>query len=136
MKNRIVSVKIMSRVALGLVWVYEGLIPKLFFLRTDELDLVQKSGLVWRTPQLTLQLLGLAQIVTGIWLLIGWKERSAVAVATAWMAILIVLVGAENPAMLTDPYGALVKDLCLIACAITVWALASPPKSIRSVAGN
>jgi hypothetical protein len=26
--------------------------------------------------------------------------------------------------MLTDPYGALVKDCCLIACAITVWMLA------------
>jgi len=25
--------------------------------------------------------------------------------------------------MLVDPYGALVKDLCLIACAITVWTL-------------
>ena len=37
------------------------------------------------------------------------------------MVILIVLVARANPAMLTDPYGALIKDLCLIACAFTVW---------------
>jgi hypothetical protein len=32
--------------------------------------------------------------------------------------------------MLTDPYGALVKDYCLIACAITVWLLAPRPSRI------
>ena len=40
------------------------------------------------------------------------------------MAILIVLVAGNNPSMLTDPYGALIKDLCLIACAYAVWSLA------------
>ena len=39
------------------------------------------------------------------------------------MAILIVLVAYNNPAMLTDPYGALIKDLCLFACGYTVWSL-------------
>jgi len=42
------------------------------------------------------------------------------------MLILIMLVASGNPSMLTDPYGALVKDFRLIACAITVWMLASP----------
>ena len=32
-------------------------------------------------------------------------------------------VAMANPAMLTDPYGALIKDLCLTACAYTVWSL-------------
>ena len=41
----------------------------------------------------------------------------------SWMLILIALVASENPSILIDPYGALVKDLCLIACAITVWTL-------------
>jgi len=40
------------------------------------------------------------------------------------MVVLIVLVAGGNPGMLTDPYGVLVKDFCLIACAVTVWALA------------
>ena len=54
----------------------------------------------------------------------GVAERTAVFIATAWMWVLIALVASGNPSMLTDPYGALVKDLCLIACAITVWMLA------------
>jgi len=70
---------------------------------------------------LTLQILGVAQIVVGLWLIIGIAERAAVFIATLWMLILIVLVASGNPSMLIDPYGALVKDFCLIACAITVW---------------
>ena len=134
MKTKLTAIKIISRIALGLVWLYEGLVPKILFLRGDELDLVRRSGLIWRTPEWTLQALGAAQIAFGIWLIAGWAERFAVAIATLWMAVLIVLVAGVNPAMLTDPYGALIKDLCLIACAITVWMLApmaDEPRSLR-----
>jgi peptidoglycan/LPS O-acetylase OafA/YrhL len=124
MKTKLMTIKIISRVALGLVWLYEGLVPKILFLRTDELELVKKSGVFWRTPEWTLQVLGIAQIAFGIWLIVGWVERFAVAMATLCMFVLIALVAGGNPAMLTDPYGALVKDFCLIACAITVWMLA------------
>ena len=132
MNTKLQIVKLSSRIALAIVWMYEGLVPKLLFLRTDEIDLVQRSGFVWRSPQFTLQLVGFAQIAVGLWLLTGIRERAAVAVATLWMAILIVLVASGNPWMLTDPYGALVKDFCLIACALTVWLLA-PNTSVARV---
>jgi uncharacterized membrane protein YphA (DoxX/SURF4 family) len=123
MKTQLCAIKLISRTALGLVWIYEGLVPKILFLRPDQIDLVQRSGVFWRTPTFTLQILGAAQIALGLFLLIGVAERLVVAIATLWMSALIVLVAAGNPAMLTDPYGALVKDFCLIACAITVWLL-------------
>jgi peptidoglycan/LPS O-acetylase OafA/YrhL len=129
MKTELGRIKTISRVALGLVWLYEGLVPKLLFLRADELDLVKRSGIFWRTPEWTLQVLGIAQIAFGIWLITAWAERFAVALATMWMVVLIVLVACANPVMLTDPYGALVKDFCLIACAITVWTLAPLTKN-------
>jgi uncharacterized membrane protein YphA (DoxX/SURF4 family) len=132
MKTKLVTVKIISRVALGLVWLYEGLVPKLLFLRADELDLVRRSGVFWRTPEWTLLVMGIAQIAIGIWLIVGWAERIAVATATLCMFVLIVLVASGNPGMLTDPYGALVKDFCLIACAITVWLLAPVTREVNS----
>jgi peptidoglycan/LPS O-acetylase OafA/YrhL len=111
------------RLSLGAVWLYEGLVPKLLFVRPDEVELVRRSGIYFGTPELFLQLLGVAQAAFAIWLLIGWAERLAVALATLGMWILIVLVAMANPSMLTDPYGALIKDLCLTACAYTVWSL-------------
>ncbi|MFN2621504.1 MAG: DoxX-like family protein [Chthoniobacterales bacterium] len=112
-----------SRLALGAVWFYEGLVPKLIFVRPDEVELVRRSGIYFGTPEFFLQLLGAAQVVFAIWLLVGYAERMAVAIATLAMWVLIVLVAMANPSMLTDPYGALIKDLCLTACAYTVWSL-------------
>jgi hypothetical protein len=87
-------------------------------------ELVRRSGIYFGTPEFFLQFLGAAQLGFSIWLLVGFAERLAVAIATIGMWILIVLVAMANPAMLTDPYGALIKDLCLTACAYTVWSLA------------
>lgn len=117
------QIRIICRIALGLVWLYEGLVPKLLFVRPDQIDLVERSGLYFATPELFLKLLGVAQVTCGLWLLAGFAERLAVFIATTGMVILIVLVARANPSMLTDPYGALIKDLCLIACAFTVWTL-------------
>jgi uncharacterized membrane protein YphA (DoxX/SURF4 family) len=117
-------VRIVSRTALGLVWLYEGIVPKLLFPRGEQTELVRNSGLSFGAPDLTLQIMGVAQALVGVWLLSGIAERVSVAFATAWMCVLIVLVARGIPAMLTDPFGALAKDLCLIACAYTVWVLA------------
>ena len=117
------AVRIICRLALGVVWLYEGLVPKLLFVRQDQIDLVERSGLFVGTPEFFLQLLGVGQVICGLWLLAGFAERLAVFTATTGMVILIVLVACANPAMLTDPYGALIKDVCLIACAFTVWTL-------------
>ena len=116
-------VRVICRIALGAVWFYEGLVPKLLFVRPDQLDLVKRSGLYFGTPQQFLQLLGIAQVVFALWLLSGVAERLAVGIATIGMVILMILVAGNNPWMLTDPYGALIKDLCLAACAYAVWSL-------------
>jgi hypothetical protein len=111
------------RLSLGAVWLYEGLVPKLIFVRPDEVELVRRSGFYFGTPEFFLQLLGATQVAFAIWLLLGFSERLAVAIATLGMWVLIALVAMANPSMLTDPYGALIKDLCLTACAYTVWSL-------------
>ena len=109
MTAKLHAIKLISRIALGLGWFYEGLVPKILFLRADEINLVRTSHLVWRTPGFTLQLLGIAQMLVGVWLIIGIAERAAVFIATLWMLILIVLVACGNPSVRTDPYAALAK---------------------------
>lgn len=103
MNTKIRIAKVSARLALGIVWLYEGLVPKILFLRADEIELVRKSGLFWRSPAWTLLVMGLAQIAVGFWLIIGWTERAAVCFATIWMFILILLVAGGNPGMLIDP---------------------------------
>ncbi|MEO6969515.1 MAG: DoxX-like family protein, partial [Chthoniobacterales bacterium] len=71
---QIARVKLAARAALGLIWIYEGLVPKFLFLHADQLALVARSGLVWRSPEWTLHCLGAAQVAMGLWLLAGWPS--------------------------------------------------------------
>jgi uncharacterized membrane protein YphA (DoxX/SURF4 family) len=122
---RIQAARLLARWSLGLVWVYEGLVPKILFphAHPEQTALVAQSAFCFGTPQRTLLTLGAAQVALGLILLTGWRERAMAALATAWMAFLIVLVAAGRPQMLSDPFGALPKDLCLAACAAVIWLL-------------
>jgi hypothetical protein len=122
---RIRLARALARWSLGLVWIYEGLVPKILFpgAHPEQTALVANSLFCFASPSLTLAILGAAQVVLGLLLLAEWRDRELAAVATLWMAALIVLVAAGRPLMLTDPFGALAKDLCLIACAAVLWVL-------------
>src|SRR5919201_4497479 len=63
--------KMAGRLALGFVWIYEGLMPKLLFVSPSETDLVAQSGLYWPPPRAALALLGLCEMLLGVWLLSG-----------------------------------------------------------------
>lgn len=132
-ESRVWTVKIVARVSLGLVWIYEGLVPKILYagLHPEQTALVRRWGLYWRTPEFTLRALGMAQVAAGLVLLIGWAERATVAATALGMMVLMVLVAGGLPSMLTDPFGALAKDICLVACAATVWLLAPLPARRR-----
>jgi len=128
--KRIEHMKLVARIALGLIWLYEGIVPKLFFLRGDEIALVEQCGLCFGAPATVLHLLGVAQAAMGLWLIAGIAERAAVLFATVWMCILIALVARGNPGMLTEPYGALVKDVALLAAAYIVWISSDRPAGL------
>jgi uncharacterized membrane protein YphA (DoxX/SURF4 family) len=123
--GRIQLARLISRWALGLVWVYEGLVPKILFQHAhpEQTALVAQSAFCLGSPATTLHVLGWAQVALGVTLLSGWRDRVVAAIATGWMGALIVLVGTGRPGMWSDPFGALAKDLCLIACAAVLWLL-------------
>jgi uncharacterized membrane protein YphA (DoxX/SURF4 family) len=122
LKTRLRVIHCLARVSLALVWIYEGLVPKILFVRAhpEQIALVRGSGIFWGTPEATLLGLGMAQMIAGLILLVGWMERVMAVTMTIAMFVLIVLVASGRPAMLTDPFGALIKDLCLVACAVAV----------------
>ncbi|MEW6207465.1 MAG: DoxX-like family protein [Acidobacteriota bacterium] len=118
------AVKISARAALGLVWVIEGAVPKIFFVSPGEIELVRASSLYFHTPERTLALIGVAEIIAGLWVLSGLWERAAVLSVTIAMCGLVAVVVATDARMLVNPLGGISKNLCLFACAIVVWRLA------------
>ena len=115
--------KLLARIALALVWIHEGIVPKILAVRASELELVANSGLVIGSPQRTLAILGVAEIIAGVWLLFGRAERvTALAMSLASIAIagLVVYV---DPTAWTDPFGGISKNLGLVSCGATIWIL-------------
>lgn len=130
--------KISCRCSLGIVWIWEGLVPKILAPTELQRRLVVGSGLFWPDPDTFLIILGSAMIVAGAILCFGWLERWAVLTATGAMGALILLVVGNNPSSLSDLHGGIAKDICLIACALVVWKLApiAPGAPGRCAAGS
>jgi uncharacterized membrane protein YphA (DoxX/SURF4 family) len=114
-------IKTAARLALGFVWVWEGLVPKILFPSHAQFEMVRQSGWWTGSPEQTLFWLGAAMIPAGLAIMIGLWEKIAAAVATISVLVLMVLVIGTNPAALHDPYGGLAKDACLFVCAALVW---------------
>jgi uncharacterized membrane protein YphA (DoxX/SURF4 family) len=114
-------IKTAARLALGFVWVWEGLVPKILYPSQTQFEMVRQSGWWMGSPEQTLFWLGVAMIFAGLAIMSGLWEKVAAAVATIAVLILMVLVIRTNPAALHDPYGGLVKDACLFVCAGLVW---------------
>jgi len=118
------QLKIVCRWALGLVWIWEGLVPKIILPTDAQRTLVINSNLYWPNPDSWLVILGTAMIAAGILICIGWLERTAVLSASIAMTILIFLVvGYNGINSIADMHGGIAKDLCLYATAWVVWQL-------------
>lgn len=130
------GLKVLTRVSLGLVWLLEGLVPKLLWVSPGELALVRDSGLYWPTPAATLAVLGAFEIAGGAWLMLGWKERWSAVIAAAAMCVLSGIAVLTEPAVLIEPMGGIRKGIALLACSVVIWFL-SPlsPRADRATPG-
>lgn len=117
------AVKRVARIALGFIWLYQGSVPKLFTSVPMEREIVERTGLYVHSPQATLVVIGIVEIVFGLWLISGYRERLSCATTSLFLAVLSVLVVMEEPALLIGPFGGLIKNVCLFACAWIVWRL-------------
>lgn len=57
---------LLSSIALSLVWIYQGLIPKLLFADTGEIELLKQSGLFTGNEKTILTFIGWAEILFGL----------------------------------------------------------------------
>jgi len=125
--------KVAARLALGLVFIYEGLVPKILSQAKDEVMLVQHSRLFLGTPSLALAILGSCEILFGLWLLAGWAEKLSAVLSAVLIILLAVLVLSVRPDALTDPFGGISKNAGLLACALAVRLLSdASPSAVRA----
>ncbi|MEM1059364.1 MAG: DoxX-like family protein [Verrucomicrobiota bacterium] len=123
------TVKTTARLALGFIWIYQGLVPKVLSAVPLEYEIVARSGVFLISPAVTMPWLGMLEILLGLWLVCGYRERLACAVTTALLFGMTVAVVILEPALLIGPFGGIAKNVALFALAWIVWRLAAPEPS-------
>ncbi|WP_172683297.1 DoxX-like family protein [Verrucomicrobium spinosum] len=74
--RRLQWIKTSARFSIGLVWVWEGLIPKILHPSATQFEMVRRSGWWWGSPEQTLYWLGMAMILAGFGIMSGiWSVR-------------------------------------------------------------
>ncbi len=101
------------RGGMALVWVTEGLFPKLLFQQPLELAVVAGSGLVPMDPAVFLTLLGLAQLLSGLAVLVlrGWPLWLLLGAQAAALLVLPALVSWQDPSLWVHPFGPMTKNV-------------------------
>lgn len=110
------------RGGMALIWLTEGIVPKLLFQQPLELAVVEGSGLVPFSPSLFLGLLGVAQAVSGV-LAVTLRGRLLQALLVAQAAALVVLpalVSWQDPTLWVHPFGPMTKNIPILVGTLMV----------------
>jgi rubrerythrin len=112
------------RVALAAVWMVEGLVPKLLFLRSEELHALETAApFLPFDPTSFLHGLGAFEIVLGFLLCFGLIVRPVLWIMLALLAVFSVDLLVLRPDLVLDPYDGLVKNLGLLGATGAALAL-------------
>lgn len=105
------------RGGMALVWVTEGLFPKILFQQPMEVSVVANSGLVPMSPEGFLRILGAAQLVSGVLVLVlrGRVLQVLLGAQVFALVVLPLLVSWQEPTLWVHPFGPMTKNLPIIA---------------------
>jgi hypothetical protein len=91
------NVRLIARCTLALVWIYQGLVPKILFPDTGELEIFRSTGVHPGNAITGVAALGIFQALLGLSHLAAWKSRIPL---WAGLAVLVILGGG---ALITRP---------------------------------
>jgi hypothetical protein len=102
---------------MALVWVTEGLLPKILFQQEIELSMAPEAGLTFAPPWVLVGVLGVAQLASGIAVLVLPKGPRAWLLLGQLLALLVlpIVVGFIRPTLWVHPFGPLIKNFPILA---------------------
>lgn len=126
------AVHYVSAGLLALLWLYEGLVPKLLFPEAGELQLFRAAGLMPGAEYAALPALGAAEIALGIAAVVGHRRRGIYLVQSALLILLAVAAIVGSPELLAAPFNPLTLSLPMLAmCLLAAITAADVPRAGR-----
>ncbi len=111
MENRKLDhVNLVSRILLGFLFFYHGLVPKILWLSPIEVDLVSGSG-IGISANLISPLAGISEILLGGAILFFQKSNAVIYAAAASLVLLLLYVGLINPRLLIEAFNPVTTNI-------------------------
>jgi hypothetical protein len=108
---------VLSSIALSLVWIYQGLVPKLLFTNTGEIEILKRSEMLFGNEKSILTVLGLAEIIFGFILLFIHK-KSIYIINIIALLLLSAIAMFSNATIFTFPFNPFSLNISMISISI------------------
>ncbi len=105
------------QVGMALIWLTEGLLPKILFQQSVELNMAPAAGLTFAPPWLLVGTVGVLQVSSGVAVLVlPRKPRAWLLLGqSAALLALPIIVGFIAPRLWVHPFGPFSKNLPILA---------------------
>lgn len=110
--------QLIARVALALVWLYQGVMPKLLHPHADELAMIQQGGVSAANAPLVAQVIGEGEVVFGLAMLIFYRQRWQFLLTLALMVVATASVAFHSPQFLAAAFNPVSLNLLMAALAL------------------
>lgn len=112
-------IDLISMIGLFIIWVYQGLFPKLLFPDSGEMELLRGIGFLQGYERTVLTLMGLGEIGFGfLFVLLGKRYRKAL---HTWSILLLIILGVGavgRPEVYVEPFNPISLNFAMIALSV------------------
>jgi hypothetical protein len=111
-------VHVLSRLAIALVWLYHGLVPKLLYRSPDELKMLRDAGIASSHVLTMVLLAGGAEVCFAAIMIIFWRSRWPLWLTIIAMVVALAGVTATSPGFLAAAFNPVTLNLTVAALAL------------------
>jgi hypothetical protein len=114
------AIEIVSALSLCLIWLYQGLVPKLLVPDSGEMDILQGAAFLHGFERPILTLMGLGEIAFGLlFVMLRGTKRKVLYKTNILVLFLLGLGAAVQPAAYVAPFNPISLSLAMIALSLT-----------------
>jgi hypothetical protein len=128
---RLSLIHLCARGGLALVWLYQGIVPKLMAPQGDELALIQEAGISNAWALLAVQVIGWAEVCFGLAMGLGFHRRWHFLLTILLMTLATAAVTLHSPRFLTHAFNPISLNVLMATLAAVGWLASSDLPSAR-----
>jgi len=112
-----------ARIAIAVIFAYQGLVPKLLTRSADEVTLIREAGVPATLADVAVTSLGLLELVFAVALLVRWRQRWPAVVSGIAVSIATLVVAVGSPRFFQHAFNPFSLNLGVAALALVDWTV-------------